>query len=51
MIRCNSIGHVPSLTCSRLVVEELVMVNCAFEISGKMIKDKMVIFFIAEIFF
>jgi hypothetical protein len=51
MIRCNSIGHCPSLTCSRLVVEELVIVNCAFAIKGTTNKDKMMIFFIAEIFF
>jgi hypothetical protein len=29
----------------------LVIVNCAFEIKGKMNKDKRMIFFIAEVFF
>jgi len=51
MTRCNSNGKVPSRSSIRLVVEELVMVNCAFAKKGVANNDRMISFFIAEFFF
>ena len=51
MTRCSSNGNVPSRSSKRLVVEELVMVNCAFAKKGVANNDRMISFFIAEFFF